>query len=255
MAYTFAGTGTQVFIGNSLEDYISFDFATRAGVRQDVGHAGIVGISYLKTSVAAEVWEDPFSVNSNRQGTERDSNGYRLIWDNVFGSGVELTYSSREVEIENEQSGSSLNLSTAERSLLDRNGDNRRLSAKYTFSDTSQRHVVSPELVYTKQDRNGEAVSNAELAFNLNYVYTVNRWSYVMNTNVSKTKFDEVNPMFNQEADSTRYGASVTAFYKEPFNLDYWYLNTGVLWVEEDSDIDFYDSSIKQISAGMLYRF
>ncbi|WP_420855605.1 DUF2860 family protein [Vibrio maerlii] len=255
LAYTFVSTGTKVFIGNSLEDYISFDFATRAGFRQPIENLGTFGISYLKTSVAAEVWEDPFSINSQRSSTDRDSNGYRLIWDNILDSNLEVTFSKREIEIANEHSGESSNLNDQQRTMLNRNGDVYKATMKYTFSSDSRKHVIAPQLHVVKQDRDGSAVSSDEFGINVNYIFTKDRWSYVFNTSFSKTEFDDVNPIFNEKGDSVRYGLSATLFYQEPFNLENWYLNTGVVALEEQSDIEFYDSSIKQWSLGMLYRF
>ncbi len=108
LAYTFASTRTQIFLGNQLEDYIRFDFSTRAGVRQEIGKAGIIGASFLQTPLATEVWEDPFLTGSERSETDRTSDGYRLIWDNIYGTGLELRYSAREVDIDRERSGESL---------------------------------------------------------------------------------------------------------------------------------------------------
>ncbi len=255
LAYTFASTGTQIFIGNSLEDYISFDFATRAGIRQSVDSIGTLGISYLKTSVAAEVWEDPFATNQRRASTDRDSNGYRLIWDDILDTQIEMTFSKRDIEIDNERSGESHNLSKQDKELLNRNGDVYKLTMKYTFSSEDRAHVFAPELRAVKQDREGSAVSSNELGVNFNYVYTKDRLSYVINTSFAKSDFDETNPIFNEKGNSVRYGLSATLFYKEPFSLEDWYLNTGLVALEEKGDIEFYDSSIKQWSLGMLYRF
>lgn len=255
IAYTFASTRTQIFFGNQLEDYIRFDFAARAGVRQEIGNAGVIGVSFLQTPLATEMWEDPFVTGTNRTNTDRSSNGYRLIWDKIYGTGLELRYSAREVDIDKERSGEDLGLSAADRALLDRNGDRNRFSVQYTFNRDENKHRITPAIAYIDQDLDGDAVAYDGLSFNVNYIYSVNRWKFVTNASYAALEYDEANPVYSKKADSNRYGLSFTAFYNKPFGWDGWLANAGVVWFEEDSDINFYDSSVNLASIGMLYLF
>ncbi len=254
IAYTFASTQTQVFFGNQLEDFIRFDLSTRGGVRQHIGKAGVIGVSFVATPFATEEWEDPFVTGSERISSERTSNGYRLIWDKVYGSRLELRYSSRKVDIDNERSGEALGLSAADRTLLDRNGDRKKYSAQYTFTWNENKHIVTPVFAYIDQDLDGAAVAYNGQSLSVNYIYSVNRWKLVTNSTYAVLKYDENNPVYNDKADSRRLGASFTAFYDKPFGWNV-KANAGVVWFEEDSDIDFYDSSVSLISIGMLYIF
>jgi len=256
VAYTFASTRTQIFLGNQLEDYIRFDFSTRAGIRQEIGKAGVIGASFLQTPLATEVWEDPFVIGTGRSKTDRTSNGYRLIWDQVYGTALELRYSAREVDIDSERSGEALALSASDRDLLDRNGDSNRFSAEYTFKRDGLKHIITPAIAYLDEDRNGGATAYDGLAFSVNYIYLMNnRWRFVTNASFVNLGYDEANPVFATKADSERYGISFTAFYAQPFGWKGWLANAGAVWFEEDSDIDFYDASVGLINAGMLYRF
>ena len=254
IAYTFASTKTQVFFGNQLEDFIRFDFSARGGIRQKIGNAGVIGISFVETPLATEVWEDPFVTGSERTSSERTSSGYRLIWDKIYGSGLELRYSSREVDIDKERSGEALGLSAADRTLLDRNGDRNRFSVQYTFKWNENKHIVTPVIAYTDQDLDGGAVAYDGLSLSVNYIYSVNRWKFITNTTYAELKYDEINPVFSDKADSSRVGASFTAFYNKPFGWN-WTANAGVVWFQENSDIDFYDSSVSLVNIGMLYQF
>lgn len=256
VAYTFASTRTQIFIGNQLEDYIRFDFSTRAGIRQEIGNAGVIGASFLQTPLPTEVWEDPFVTGTQRSKTDRTSDGYRLIWDNIYGTELELRYSAREVDIDKERSGEALGLSASDRALLDRNGDSNRFSVQYTFKRDGMKHLITPAIAYIGQDRDGGAVAYDGLSFNVNYIYSMNdRWKFVTNASYADLDNDEANPVYGKKADSERYGVSFTAFYAKPFGWKGWQANAGVVWFEEDSDINFYDSSVGLINAGMLYRF
>ncbi|PSW21477.1 DUF2860 domain-containing protein [Photobacterium sanctipauli] len=255
IAYTFAESRTQIFLGNQLEDYLRFDFSTRAGIRQEIGKAGIIGVSYLQTPLATEVWEDPFVENSDRNSTDRTSNGFRLIWDKMYGTGLELSYSQREIDIDDERSGEFLGLMEEEKNALDRNGDSRRFAIKYTFNVDKGKHIISPQFTFIDQDLDGESMAYDGVALNVNYIYSMGRWHFVSNASIAGLNYDEENPIYDQKADTQRYGASFTAFYGAPFGWKNWLFNTGVVWFEEDSDIKFYDSSVQLLSAGMLYRF
>jgi hypothetical protein len=44
-------------------------------------------------------------------------------------------------------------------------------------------------------------------------------------------------------------------FYRLPIESGRWQAVGSVLWGEGDSDVDFHDSEIFMISAGVMYRF
>jgi hypothetical protein len=55
LAYTFASTRTQLYFGNSFEDFIRFEASTLAGVRQELPDKSIVALSYVFTAFPTEV--------------------------------------------------------------------------------------------------------------------------------------------------------------------------------------------------------
>ena len=61
----------------------------------------IASISLLGTSTPVHVWRDPYVEKSvaSRKDTERDSSGLRFAWGDIFATGLELTYSRREIDI------------------------------------------------------------------------------------------------------------------------------------------------------------
>ena len=76
-------------------------------------------------------------------------------------------------------------------------------------------------------------------------------------TNVAYGKFEAEgdNPVFDKAGDFDRLGGSFTAFYAAPFGWKGWNANAGIIYFEEDNDIDFHDQSVGLVQAGMLYRF
>ena len=122
VTYTFAASRTQLYFGNQLEDFIQFDFSTLLGVRHELGDKSLIAASYVFSSVPTEVWEDPYLTNQRRSKTDRDSNGLRLEWDKIAGTGLGIQYTYRNIELDDEMSGQSLRLSASEMDLLDREG-------------------------------------------------------------------------------------------------------------------------------------
>ena len=108
LAYTFADTRTQVFLGTDLTDLIRFDYTQQIGVKQGIGDFGILQAGFLFSALPAKVWKDPYLVGQDRIDTKRKSTGARLTWDRIFGSGFQMQYTYRKVDISSEKSGDSL---------------------------------------------------------------------------------------------------------------------------------------------------
>jgi len=259
LAYTFASTRTQVFFGNRLEDYIRLDLSTRAGVRQEVGKAGVIGANALITAIATEVWEDPYVTSTKRDATDRSANGYRLNWSKIFGTGLELRYTNRDIDIDKENSGETLvnqgEISASESELLDRNGDTYTIDTRYTFNWAGGRHLLTPGISYTNYDLDGNAMAYESYGADVNYIYSINQWRFVVNASYAELKRDQGNPIYGKKADAQQYGSSLTTFYASPFGLKGWLANATVAWFEENNDINFYDTSLQLVTVGMLKRF
>ncbi len=256
LSYTFEKSRTQIHIGNLLEDFIRFDLDTILGVRQEIGSAGMIGASLQTTSLATEVWSDPYLTDANRKDTDRTGTGYRLFWQQIMGSGLEIQYSTKEVDIDKERSGESLNLSPAERHLLNRNGDNDQLNLTYEFEFDAKRHLLAPRLTYFDQDRDGDAMSNDGYGGSVNYVYSPNnRWRWVFNASYADLDWKEANPIYDKKDSADRYGGSVTVFFNDPFGWKHWSLNGTAAYYEEDHDIDFYDTEVTLFMIGMFRKF
>jgi hypothetical protein len=256
LSYTFAESRTQLYLGNLLEDFLTFDLSGMAGIRQDVGGAGIFGLALVNTSLSADVWEDPYQTGVKRDDTERTWKGYRASWERIFDSGLELQYSSKKIDIDNERSGEGLGLSAAERSLLDRNGDLNRLEAGYEFRLAEGRQILTPKLVYRDADLDGGAMANDGYGATLNYIYVQDkRWRWVFNLAYQNFEFDKINPVYGMQDEADNYGVSATVFYSEPFGWKPWALNVTAGYFEEDHDIDFYDTSVAAFTVGLFRRF
>ncbi len=258
LAYTLGDSRTQGYIGNQAADYISFDsdtsLETHLGIRQYISGIGTVDISLSASTLATDVWKDPYLVGSARGDTERTSSGINITWDEIFGTPFEFGWSSKEIEIDDEKSGESLGLSGADQRLLRREGRFNRIDLYYQWT-INERHSLVPSIGYLDFDLDGDAMAEDGMAAQLKYLYQRDRWRFVTNVFYQDLDADTSNPIYNDTREVETLGAAVTAFYAKPFGLQHWSANASVSYYDGDSNIDFYDSSFGLVSVGMFYRF
>ena len=260
VAYTIADMLMQLYVGNQVVDEVSFDLDTtldtHAGVRQDLGEVGRIDFSISGTSLATDVWDDPYVVDSPRGNSERTSVGIHLAWDNIFTTPLEFGYSSNEIEIDDERSGenAALGLTGDEQRLLRREGQVKRLSLSYDWK-INDRHRLMPGIGYVDRDLDGGAMAEDGPALQLQHLYTLNRWRVVSKLYYQELESDDVNPIYGDEREVDTLGGSVALFFIKPFGLEGWTANASASYYDVDANIDFYDSSFGLISVGMLYRF
>ena len=256
--YTFNG-GWQAFFGTSLEDAVTLDGVTQLGVRKDLGSSGILQGGFLFSGIPTQVWEDPYAEGVRREETDRDSAGVRLQWDRVLGTALELTFSYRDISIDVERSGqgvTSVACNATCQDLLRRDGDQYHFDASYLFRlGEGQRHLVRPMVRYTIDDREGDAISGDAYRLQLSYVFLGQGYTVASNVAFGGAGYDARNPIFGRRTDSDRLFVDTTLFYRLPTESGRWQAVGTVLWGEDDSDVDFHDSSVTSVSAGLLYRF
>jgi len=102
LAYTFAGSRTQLFFGTDLTDLIRFDMSQQLGVKQGIGNFGVLQGGFLFSGMPAKVWKDPYLTDADRDDTKRKSTGARLTWDRIFGSWFQVQYTYRKVDIDSD---------------------------------------------------------------------------------------------------------------------------------------------------------
>jgi len=164
--YTFASTRTQLFAGSRLEDIFRFDATTQAGVRQEFQSLGIMGASFVFTTLPTEVWRDPYVVDDRRKKTDRTSRGIRLAWERMFNSNFELDYIYRDIDINTERSGDALGRSGSDKDRLKRKGDSHQLKGAYFF-EIGKNQLLSPQLIFDYEDLDGDAMKNYKTDFQL----------------------------------------------------------------------------------------
>jgi hypothetical protein len=259
LGYTFAGTRTQVFVGSDLTDMIRLDYGQQVGVKQEIGSLGLLQGGILFNTIATEVWEDPYTINENRDETDRDTMGLRLTWDRIMGSQLQLQYSYRDIDIQNEKSGEFLGLSPGDRKLLERDGDRHVVEALYRFN-FAQKHWLAPALIYSNDDRDGDAMSSDTLDLQLTYAYRGDPFTFIANGFIGWADYDKRNPIFDKTQEDDRYGFGTSLYYKNPWGWNLFgsfpmnfFINAVV--ADVDSNIDFYEQQVFFSTAGVFFKW
>ncbi len=256
--YTF-GNQWQAFFGTSLEDAVTLDGVTQLGVRKGLDGAGALQAGFLFSGIPTKVWEDPYAEGVPREETDRDSTGLRLQWDRILGSAFELTLSYRDIEIDTELSGlgvTSVPCDAACQELLLRDGE--QLSADLSYRMTlgaSRRHLFQPMVRYTTHDFDGDAIAGDSYRLQLSYVFLGQGYVFVGNVAAGSRDHDAANPIFGVKTDSDRFALDATLFYRLSAGDGRWQLVGSAFWGEDDSDVDFHDTTAFNISVGAMYRF
>jgi len=254
--YTFS-TQTQLFIGSSMEDILQFDTASVSGVRQQFSDRSIIEFSLVSTPifVPVQVWQDPYVVGVERQETDRTSLGPRIDYFNILGSGFGVQYTQRETELDEELSGTTqLSLTPAQAQLLDREGDVKRLVGYYRFPPIG-RNIFEVRLSQRSDDLDGKAMSGDENQIQVTHVYLGERFTAASNIFVGQKDFDAVNPVFAITREDDTIGLGFVLLDKKLFGSKDWYGQASAVWVDLDTNIDFYDASSTMVSVGAQYRF
>ena len=259
--YTFAPQRTQLFFGNSLEDLLRLETAGQIGIRRELGNAGIGAAGVVFSSLPTEVWEDPYVINEDRKETDYSSTGGRLTWDLILGSNLQIEYTYRKIDIDDERSGTFLGLSPDQAKLLDRNGNRHTAQILYRIFSDTKKHVFIPSIQYSRFDLDGEAMSNDTYQFQLSYGYEGKKFALVANGMINKADYDKRHPVYDKTREDDNWGGAVMIFYRKPFGwqgpsfIRGWSLWVNWAYYELDANIDFYDSTFGLYAAGLLFVF
>jgi hypothetical protein len=257
LRYTFADTRTQVFLGSTLIDQLRFDMSQAAGVRKQWDETGIFEGAFLFSSIPTEIWEDPYLTGTKREETDRTSTGGRFSWSQIYNSNFHLTYSYRDIDIDDELSGQSVPIAVlqpAQRGLLSREGDHHQAELLYTHQ-LAENQWIGPAVQYDHYGLDGDAMSNDMYSLMLTHTYAAEKCRLVTNLLYGYADYDEQNPIYRKTQDAHRYGISTTLLYPNFFNVKNLTGIFGVGYLKENANIDFYDTEIIVVSASTMYRF
>jgi len=256
--YTFENQW-QVFLGTSIEDAVTLDGVSQAGVRKDMGNPGVLQVGYVFSGIPTQTWVDPYAEGVEREETDRDSSGMRVQWDRFMGTAFQFTATYRDVSIERERSGQgvlSVACNAACQDLLRRDGDQYSFDVSYLYKlGEGSRHLLRPLVRYSVNDRDGEAMSGDGYRLQLSYVFLGQGYSLASNVAYGSSSQDTRNPLFGVKTDADGFAIDTTLFYRLPAASGRWHAVGSVLWGKEDNDVRFHDNEVFSVSVGAMYRF
>jgi hypothetical protein len=259
LTYTFGNRSTELFLGDSIEDFVRFDFATLLGVRHKVEGAGIFEIVAVQTPFATDVWADPYAVGVSRDETGRSADGIRLQWGRIFGSGFDVRVSSRNNRIDNENSGDQLRaanlIGSDEQRMLNRNGDINRASLVYNWY-RGRGEAFSLSASYYDYDLDGRAMAFDGYSLQFSDVSLLGpRLRLATNVLLGRNRNAGVNPLYGVRNDSKLAALTLTLFVSEPFGASGWVGSATLAYAHDDNSIDFYDTTASYVNFGLIRRF
>lgn len=255
--YTFSNGKTRFFLGNDFRDYVQFDRSTVFALRHDFDSVGTLQLAYLSTPLAnTEVYSDPYQTDIKREGTGFQEDGLRLTWDRILGTGFELKVSHTEADLDRERSGQALELSPEDQASLDRNGDILNAELGYLFK-VGGRHFLRPSVVYVDRDLDGEAMATESILFEVSHVYSrpESGLRLVTKAGYGQQDSDAINPIFQRKLEGDRYSLASSAYFAGAFGWKNWVPHMGFFYARADADIDFYESELWALNAGVFRRF
>lgn len=256
LGYTLSNGKTRFSLGNDFSDFIEFDRTTRISVRHDFDSLGNMRVDLLSPpAFTTEVYADPYQTGVDRKTTDQEVSGARFTWDKIFGTGLEFMASVKNIDIDDEFSGQALGLTSAQQRLLDREGDLVRIELGYLFN-LNDSNSLRPSVGYVDRDLDGDAMSQDGVVVKLQHMYRGDSMTWGTVISYADFEGDKVNPIFNDVNDSEVFVfATSMAFPGSIGFLGKWTPNVGLRWGDSDSDIDFNDSSIWMVSAGLGRKF
>ena len=260
--YTF-GDQWQAFLGSSLFDLLTLDFAQQLGIRKQTDSGQKFGAGILFSGIPTEVWEDPYQTSDTgpRSETDRDSMGIRLEWDRILGSGANLTLDFRNNEIDKDfigqnvtgGTGPALTCDAACQDLLRRDGDFAQIEAAWAFRP-SQQHLLRPAVRGFNFDGDGNAQDRSGYSVLVTWSYLAEKFTFTANGAYTDTDYDNPNPIYGIEQDSDGYTVAGTLFYKISSD-GRWQATANASYGDVDADIDFHDTKLFQVAIGAFFSF
>ena len=259
--YTF-GDQWQAFLGTSLLDRVTLDFAQQLGLRKQTDNIGTFQAGLLFSGIPSEVWEDPYQTDDTgpRNDTDRDAAGIRLQWDRIFGSGFEATLSFRDIDIDKERIGQNVTdpavnpCNATCQSSLERDGDSAQLELAYLW-ELSSRTILRPAVRFNDDDRDGDAQDRDGYTLSLTWGLDGDNFRTTVSGLYNDTEYDNANPIYGIHQDADGFVINGTLFYDLPTESRRWKAVGSITYGESDSDIDFHDNELLSVTLGVMYNF
>lgn len=234
-----------IYGGTNNEEIIPSELALELGYGYNLANGTVVDISFISAIMAEEVWQNPYTLNGDREVTDLSSNGFRFQAEDIAGSNLSFDGLYYTTDVDKE---------AITDKALERSGSGFDTTLAYThfLDDVS---AITPSVNYGSFSADGDAESFSEYGLGIEYMRQAGKHAFILGANYGVRNYDASNPVFSKTRDNSQYG--VEAMYQMEEFMDWENVAFIALagYEVSDSNIDFYDSSEYQVMTGLTYAF
>ena len=231
LRYTFAESGRQIYFGTPAE--LSGPPGLSLGFVQPFSDGSQLDISVF-THLFSEVWRDPYLTNTNRKETRKYTYGSRIAYDEIFGTGLKLSYAFSRVDVNVDDIGDRFN-------DLERDGYIHTAEVEYALRLGSTMSLV-PGFKLSIGDLDGEANAYTGYTFGLGFRQFSKGYQLMLKTAAGWDDYDDTHPVFSKTRNDTHYSAFGMFTRADLFGKEYLFGNLMAGYRYRDSNIDFLEA-------------
>ncbi len=241
--YTFANTGTQLFLGTPLD---SANLGLTLGVVQPTESLGRITGSIV-TSFGEKVWKNPYEENVNRSSTGVDRITVTIEVEQIAGTGFNATVSNKTMEITDDEIGELF-------SDLKRDGTVKSAEFSYNIG-LDQTSMVTPGIMVAKGDIEGRSNSYDESGISFSYKKFNPKYILMLKAYFGTSSYDKAHPIYNKTRNEQSAGCMVFVNLNNLFDVESLYAKIITGAALTDSNIDFFDNKTILTGATIGYSF
>lgn len=253
--YTFASGNTQIFAGQSSDQVIEGQLQAEIGITHRFDRLGEFTLAYFPSLPGVnETWRDPYLTQTARSATDISAQGGRLAYTAPFALPLTLRYAYLDYQVDEERSGTTSGLTSAQIALLDRNSEYQQVSAEVSLP-LSRSWSFVPKISYTQRDAQGDAFDFAALDYQLGINTFFGPQALFLTLNYGQEEYDTAHPIFAQTRDADHWSAFALYVYRAPFGWKNVSINAMAGISETDDVVTFFDQQSTFLSTGVAFDF
>ncbi len=238
-------SGTSFYFGNPEKDAGK---AIKFGCSQNLKNHSVIGVS-AKYKYDKSVWENPFIIDQNREDTDVDIYVFDVSMKRIAGSSFNINYSFETVDVDNDVLGDHY-------SELKRDGFIHSLSIGYTFMP-GVNNIIVPRLKYAITDFDGKSNNFSRYSGGIDYVKPMKNIVCTLSISVSNDKHHKTHPIpeFNKKRNDVTLENVAIVTWMNPMGYNDYFINLGGIFIEKESNINFFDSTTYLGFISLGYKF
>ena len=252
--YTFDSLVDQLYVGVSRTKVTEGQLSPELGYRRLLQGRSSFTLAYIPSLLGTDTYSDPFVLNDKRDETDQNLSAVRAKWKSIVNSGISVELAYGELDIDKEQSGAYLELSTMDKELLKR-------SARYGYASVELQLpiangiFISPSIYGIDRAAEGDAYSYKAAGIELGLFAVTGRHRYSANVRVANYSYESSNPVFNKQRDERKLSAFIGYFYQNPFGLEDTTFTIIANHQDVAGNIDFYETASLTVATGLNWNF